>query len=146
MSRTVLCVSLAFFLLCLFPGDALGEERNRMGIEETIQKEEADDKEEENGLTLSELDFSSVEEILERTGQGTESFSFEELLDIIFQGRCKGSLRHGVSQSLGQPVFRDVCRFRANGADFSHCPDRGSVYSCFPIFFREGRFRKLHFM
>ena len=144
MSRTVLCVSLAFFLLCLFPGDALGEERNRMGIEETIQKEEADDKEEENGLTLSELDFSSVEEILERTGQGTESFSFEELLDMIFRGDVKGACAMAL-HSLLDSLFSEMSAGSGRMAQIFLIALTGAVFTCFSDIFSGGQISETAF-
>lgn len=144
MSRTVLCVSLAFFLLCLFPGDALGEERNRMGIEETIQKEEADDKEEENGLTLSELDFSSVEEILERTGQGTESFSFEELLDMIFRGDVKGACAMAF-HSLLDSLFSEMSAGSGRMAQIFLIALTGAVFTCFSDIFSGGQISETAF-
>ena len=144
MSRTVLCVSLAFFLLCLFPGDALGEERNRMGIEETIQKEEADDKEEENGLTLSELDFSSVEEILETTGQGTESFSFGELLDMIFRGDVKGACAMAF-HSLLDSLFSEMSAGSGRMAQIFLIALTGAVFTCFSDIFSGGQISETAF-
>ena len=144
MSRTVLCVSLAFFLLCLFPGDALGEERNRMGIEETIQKEAVDDKEAENGLTLSELDFSSVEEILERTGQGTESFSFEELLDMIFRGDVKGACAMAL-HSLLDSLFSELSAGSGRMAQIFLIALTGAVFTCFSDIFSGGQISETAF-
>ena len=144
MSRTVLCVSLAFFLLCLFPGDALGEERNRMGIEETIQKEEADDKEEENGLTLSELDFSSVEEILETTGQGTESFSFGELLEMIFRGDVKGACAMAF-HSLLDSLFSELSAGSGRMAQIFLIALTGAVFTCFSDIFSGGQISETAF-
>ncbi len=144
MSRTVLCVSLAFFLLCLFPGDALGEERNRMGIEETIQKEAADDKEEENGLTLSELDFSSVEEILETTGQGTESFSFGELLDMIFRGDVKGACAMAF-HSLLDSLFSELSAGSGRMAQIFLIALTGAVFTCFSDIFSGGQISETAF-
>ena len=144
MSRTVLCVSLAFFLLCLFPGDALGEERNRMGIEETIQKEAVDDKEAENGLTLSELDFSSVEEILERTGQGTESFSFEELLDMIFRGDVKGACAMAL-HSLLDSLFSEMSAGSGRMAQIFLIALTGAVFTCFSDIFSGGQISETAF-
>ena len=144
MSRTVLCVSLAFFLLCLFPGDALGEERNRMGIEETIQKEEADDKEEENGLTLSELDFSSVEEILETTGQGTESFSFGELLEMIFRGDVKGACAMAF-HSLLDSLFSELSAGSGQMAQIFLIALTGAVFTCFSDIFSGGQISETAF-
>lgn len=144
MSRTVLCVSLAFFLLCLFPGDALGEERNRMGIEETIQKEAADDKEAENGLTLSELDFSSVEEILETTGQGTESFSFGELLDMIFRGDVKGACVMAF-HSLLDSLFSELSAGSGRMAQIFLIALTGAVFTCFSDIFSGGQISETAF-
>lgn len=144
MSRTVLCVSLAFFLLCLFPGDALGEERNRMGIEETIQKEAADDKEAENGLTLSELDFSSVEEILETTGQGTESFSFGELLDKIFRGDVKGACAMAF-HSLLDSLFSELSAGSGRMAQIFLIALTGAVFTCFSDIFSGGQISETAF-
>ena len=144
MSRTVLCVSLAFFLLCLFPGDALGEERNRMGIEETIQKEAVDDKEAENGLTLSELDFSSVEEILETTGQGTESFSFEELLDMIFRGDVKGACAMAL-HSLLDSLFSELSAGSGRMAQIFLIALTGAVFTCFSDIFSGGQISETAF-
>ena len=144
MSRTVLCVSLAFFLLCLFPGDALGEERNRMGIEEAIQKEAADDKEEENGLTLSELDFSSVEEILETTGQGTESFSFGELLEMIFRGDVKGACAMAF-HSLLDSLFSELSAGSGRMAQIFLIALTGAVFTCFSDIFSGGQISETAF-
>lgn len=144
MSRTVLCVSLAFFLLCLFPGDALGEERNRMGIEEAIQKEAADDKEEENGLTLSELDFSSVEEILETTGQVTESFSFGELLEMIFRGDVKGACAMAF-HSLLDSLFSELSAGSGRMAQIFLIALTGAVFTCFSDIFSGGQISETAF-
>lgn len=144
MSRTVLCVSLVFFLLCLFPGDALGEERNRMGIEEAIQKEAADDKEAENGLTLSELDFSSVEEILETAGQGAESFSFEELLDMIFRGDVKGACAMAF-HSLLDSLLSELSAGSGRMAQIFLIALTGAVFTCFSDIFSGGQISETAF-
>lgn len=127
MSRIVLCLCLAAALLCVCPEKALGEER-----------------EQPPSLELSALDFSSVEDILEKNGQRAEQFSFEELLKVIFRGDIKGACSMAF-QGLASSLFSELSAGAGQMAQILLIALTGAVFTCFADVFSEGQISETAF-
>ncbi len=127
MSRIVLCLCLAAALLCVCPEKALGEER-----------------EQPPSLELSALDFSSVEDILEKNGQRAEQFSFEELLKVIFRGDIKGACSMAF-QGLSSSLFSELSAGAGQMAQILLIALTGAVFTCFADVFSEGQISETAF-